>query len=274
MERNSELYATYRANRILHGRDFARGATRALEYARKDIADGKGRKYGARAMTYSRGMNGAWHGDDNKRRWIEDVSAIGLRDAGYSDEIVKSMRHQGWYADAFQSETYRGSVYQLAGRNGRARYVYGYDDPCNKGAARLSFAIVEGDKLESSWDDDDGKRDAAHFADSMAESDAEKEREFSEAWQIARQWDELADDMAMERKAARQLVADMRAAIKAGMTAAPSICDALRKQVRAHIEAWEEMRAKREKLDDEFYYWDGTRNGARMTIAEFAKAHL
>ena len=248
MERNSEIYATYRANRRLYGRDFARNATRALEYARKDIAEGRGKKYGPRSMTDCRCTNGAWHGDDNKQRWIEDVYAIGLRHAGFSDEIIDSIRHQGWFTDTFQSETYRGSVYRLAGSNGRARYVYGYDDPCNKGAAHLCFDIVKGDKLESSWDHDDGLREAARYADGMAERDAEKEREFSEAWQNAHEWQELGDEMSAERKAARQLVSDVRAAIKSGVTASPSICDALRKQVRAHIENWEEMRASDKRL--------------------------
>jgi hypothetical protein len=54
---------------------------------------------------------------------------------------------------------------------GRNRYVYGYADPNNEGAALLVFD-VQTDSLE-----------AARLADSFAEKAAEAEREYQSAWQ-------------------------------------------------------------------------------------------
>lgn len=252
-------------------RSLGRNATSALAQARIDIADGK-RRYGTRrAIGYDPRIGAERAHGWKECRWIENVESQGLRLAGYSDDIISSLGHNGWYCDAFQEETMRGIVYRLPAKNGKARYVYGYADPCNEGCAFLSFDFEEGDKLESSWDDDQGLKDAARHADSMAEQFAAYAREYSEAWQQARQWDELADDMAKARSEAKALVSDMRDAIRAGQLASDAICKALRAKLRDYLNAWESARDEREKLADDFYYWQ---DGKSISIAQFAASNL
>lgn len=103
----------------------------------------------------------------------------------------------------------------------------------------------------------------------------EREYEYASAWECARQWEEARVEMADERKAARELVRDMRAAIKAGQMAAASICSAIRAQLRAHLEQWEEARERRDYLAGEFYYRPDDRHGLpAITIEQFAESNL
>ena len=101
-----------------------------------------------------------------------------------------------------------------------------------------------------------------------------REYEYQRAWNLANAWQELGGEMIESRADARQLVKDMRAAIKSGITAAPSICDALRRQLRDLINQWEKAREKREELDDNFYYYRGEPDARRFTIQEFAAENL
>jgi hypothetical protein len=95
----------------------------------------------------------------------------------------------------------------------------------------------------------------------------EEEYKYQSAWEYARGWRDLGETMKETRQEARSLVSDMRAAIKSGIAAAPTICDALRKQLRLLLDQWEEMREEREQLDSEFWYYE---SGKSISIAEFA----
>lgn len=207
----------------------------------------------------------------------DDPGAVGLRFVGFADDLVgRGIEHRGWYTDADGfGEVLRGAVYQLPARDGRARYLAayregsygrrGWTDTAEPGAAAIACREVfeterDGDAVEAAGE-------AARRADSIAETAAEREREYNDAWQAARRWSDLADDIAAARTEARQLVADMRAAIKSGATAAPSICTALRKSLRSLIEAAAELKAERESIADDFYYWQ---DGRRLSIEEFA----
>lgn len=99
----------------------------------------------------------------------------------------------------------------------------------------------------------------------------ETEYNYSQAWQWAQGWQETGETMKETRKEAKQLVADIRAAIKAGLNATPSICQALRAQLRGLIDQWEAMRNEREQLDSEFHYY---RDGKSLGIAEFSNEYL
>lgn len=243
----------------------------ALVCARTDERDGKKRYAPGARATGQCNPEFSRHGYE-RLRWVENTDAAGLRFIGYADALA-SIRHNGWYADAFQDEIYRGAVWQLPGRNGRPLFVYGYPDPCNEGAALVCFDLVQGDGNGSAWDKDDGARTAANLADGMAEAFAEEAREYSEAWQAAREWQDIGEEMQETRREARELVRAMRDAIKAGQTAAAPICEALRARIRTLSRDWEAAREKRESLDDQFYYWPG--DGApRQSIAEFAAANL
>lgn len=104
-------------------------------------------------------------------RWVETPEAYGMRWVGYADEVA-SLRHQGWFTDdeyqdeVFRGVVFRGVVYRMATRKGTPRFVYGYADPNNKGAALLCFDYC------------DDKIDAARWADSFAERKAEEERAY------------------------------------------------------------------------------------------------
>lgn len=99
----------------------------------------------------------------------------------------------------------------------------------------------------------------------------EREYNFHAADCMARGWQEQRDEMAESRGAARQLVADIRAAMKSGLSAAPSICSALRGQLRALLDQWEAARDERDSIADNFHYWH---DGKSLSVAEFAALYV
>lgn len=253
----------------------------ALDYFRRDRRYPRRHRFDAMGVPFSR----------EGLRWADDPGAVGLRFVGFADDIAgRAIEHRGWYTDSDGfGEVLRGAVYQLPGRNGRTRYLAayregsegkrGWTDMGYDGAAAIAcrevFEAERGDSdayyLYRGGDAPEAAREAARRADSITETIAEDQREYNEAWQAARQWSDLADDIAELRAQARQLVADMRAAIKSGVTAAPSICAALRKSLRGLIEDAAELKAERESLADDFYYW---RDRRQYSIAEFAADHI
>lgn len=100
----------------------------------------------------------------------------------------------------------------------------------------------------------------------------ETESEYQQASNFAFGWLELSESMKETRRDARQLVSDMRASMKAGLNATPTICAALRSQLRGLIDQWEAMRAEREQLGSEFWYRD-KETGKTLSIAEFAQKY-
>ena len=252
-------YTDLQSAYLFHRRNRGARALRAYELAKADI-DAKARRYprGNRYSVCNREIAQERAHGWRHCRWIEDCAAIGLREVGFADEIL-SLRHNGWFADAFQDEIYRGQVWQIPARHGRPQFVYGYADPCNEGAALICFDVEE------------DKSEAARGADSLAESFAEAEREYSEAWQAARQWEELGDEMKAARGKARALVAEMRKAIREGKQAGAAICEALRGKLADYAAQWESARNEREEMADNFHYWQ---DGKSISIADFAKANL
>lgn len=251
----------------------------ALDYFRRDRRYPRRHRFAAMGVPFSR----------EGLRWADDPHAVGLRFVGFADDIAgRAIEHRGWFTDCDGcGEVLRGAVYQLPGRKGRTRYLAayregkrGWTDMAAPGAAAAVACkeIFETERGDSDsyyhyrgGDAADAAREAARRADSIAETVARDQREYNEAWQAAREWEELASEMQDSRAAARRLVADMRAAIKSGLEAAPSICDALRAQLREFGRQWETARARREELADEFHHWQ---DGRRLSIAEFAADHI
>jgi hypothetical protein len=99
----------------------------------------------------------------------------------------------------------------------------------------------------------------------------EAEYEYQSAWTRASAWQELAGEMAESRNAARQLVKDMREAIRAGLSGTPSICAALRRQLRSLLNDWESARKEREEIEEDFYYRDSEKS---YSVSEFAAIHF
>lgn len=150
-----------------------------------------------------------------KCRWMESNETECMRFVGYSDEIVKSIDHNGWYCGDYQDEVMRGVVYQLPARNGSEQYLHGYADPCNEGAAFLCVTLT------------DNKEEAARWADSMAENAAEEAREYDAKERAELDISESKEEIARLRKATIALIAEAK-----GHKFAPAICDAIKSQVR------------------------------------------
>jgi len=174
-----ELLRAYKASRN-HMQQAQYKAKMALAIARGRLANGE--KFYSESWPWQRGAGNVCiqerkPGDSSQYAWIENTSAVGLRRVGFADEICRYIAHRGWYTDSdFQDEVYRGAVYQLPGRKGKARYLAGYDDPNNKGAAFICLDWIEGEKLPDSYDtkDEGAKIEAARRADCIAQRAAER----------------------------------------------------------------------------------------------------
>jgi hypothetical protein len=148
----------------------------------------------------------------------------GLRDVGSTPDIL-GRRYGGWYADAFQDETYTGHVWQLPARNGAARYIAGY-------ITQGEYAVL--DCTRGRLVHYCQKESAARAADGLAECMAERDREYSErdqAVQIAdvNRQDALAD--------ARRLIAQLKEQKAAGPLAG-SLCQRLTLELENARDEW------------------------------------
>jgi len=173
-------------------------AREALERARRTLETGakSANPYGPGASIWS-GLGGSdgrtfsAYGE-SACRWIENPESKGLRLVGLAHDVGRAgyahlrdaVAHRGWYLDSDGSgETVAGVVYQLPGRDGRARYLVGYADPYNadadgSGPALLSLDVIDGEPVDSHWDADPARREAATRADGIAERMAEAERDY------------------------------------------------------------------------------------------------
>lgn len=219
----SDLFDAYRFHRQCGSR-----AIDAVRYAREDVARGTKRYPHAHTSSVMGAANESGHA------WCEDVHEIGLRFVGYADEIV-NLRHTGWFADNFQDETFRGAVWQWPARNGEPRYVAGYGDPNNEGAARLDMTSITDDKTE-----------AAYRADRVAERDAESEREYQEAADAGQYYLELAEEAAEARKAALAILAEAKRARALGTF--PALREAVCRKLRDYLDDRTEAYDKRDQL--------------------------
>ncbi|MFU1607360.1 hypothetical protein ACM25O_13325 [Sulfitobacter pontiacus] len=182
--------------RAVHALNLARETIAANKKSRAPYADG------SRVWAGLGGTDGApfeAYGE-SACRWIENPEARGLRFVGLAHDVGRAgysyardaVEHKGWYLDADgMGETVAGVVYQLPGRNGRARYLAGYADPHNTGAdgrgpALLSLDVLEGDATDFSYDPDPVLRDAARRADGIAERMAEAERDYQAGFAMGR----------------------------------------------------------------------------------------
>lgn len=176
----------FMASHYLHARK-VRGMTAlaALEAAKAlPAAYVKGREYygsrGGAGAPFTRGRSADVY------RWIEDVRAVGLRFVGTAEDLAR-VGHSGWYTDSDNADSLLvGSVWQLAGRKGESRLVYGYreldgGEELNPGSALICVSDIVRQPMRDQFgnlDETDGARDAARWADGMAEKFAEAERDY------------------------------------------------------------------------------------------------
>lgn len=176
-----------------------------------------------RGLGGSDGATFAAHGE-SRMRWIENPAAKGLRLVGLAHDAAPAghayyrpaVEHSGWYLDNHGGETVAGVVYQLPGRDGRARYLVGYADPWNadaqgRGPACLSLDVIEGDPTATDYDPDPALRDVARHADAIAESFAESERDYQAAYRAGAEAAQLASDATEAAREWAQSVRGLRA---------------------------------------------------------------
>lgn len=232
-------------------------------------------------------------------RHVADTRAAGLRFIAWADELPGGpSRHTGWYcrADDF-GDMLRGGVWQLPGRKGRARLVYGYAELESGGRETNpgSAALVVSDILESEpcrdWQelrDLPEIRDAAAWADSAAERAAERQREYDSGYQAGREAAELDAEALELRGKLRAILAELRAAKRGPVyppqaARLPVIRATLCERVGEMVSALRRKRDKRGKLwsDCPGYlesafaagFADNAEGGFRRTVAlGFAKA--
>lgn len=253
----SDLLSAYRYWRGYHPRHSAYTATNALEYARRDVAEGK-RRYAAKiypAVT--------WQAEPGIAH-IESPEKAGLRHVGnvepgsrYSSPWSNS-KSCGWYADNDQRDTIMGVVYQLPGRKGHARFVAGYQHNGCDGGPTLDLNNIYSEYVgdyayRESAQDCDAARTAAAAADSMARHAAEEEREYNAAWQAGNRYADLADEIAGSRDTIKRLLAERKAARAAGLSGFNEICATIRRVVSNALADIQEARELRQKLRDGEY---------------------
>jgi len=145
-------------------------------------------------------------------RWCEDTASAGLRFVGFADELG-ACDHRGWFTDDDgEMETLRGAVWQLPARKGCARFVGGYVDPCNEGAALIDLEIFEAEKGADSSDSNDSQtaREAARNGDNLAQRNAESEREYNRAWQASRDIEDKRAEIVAARREHTALIREAR----------------------------------------------------------------
>lgn len=193
------------------------------------------------------------HGGD-VLRWIENTEAAGLRFVGWADD-VGGLRHTGWHCDDEGHETLRGGVWQMPGKAGAARLLYGYAEfegrgEMNPGSAALCVSDVVTVPMRGEFgnlDETDGARDAARWADGLAETTAEDRRDYNAAYQAGREAAEADAAAIAARAELLPLLGELRALRRAPVAGeTPNACRALRRAVDSLLETISEKRAERE----------------------------
>lgn len=187
-------------------------------------------------------------------RWIESTADAGLRFVGWADELA-GLRHMGWHCDDEGRETLRGGVWQMPGKAGEARLVYGYAEfegrgEMNEGSAAVCVSDVVRVPMRDEFgnlDETDGARDAARWADGLAENAAEDRREYNAAYEAGRKAAELDAEAIEARGELLPLLAELRAIRRNPVAGnAPAVCKALRRTVDSLLETISEKREARD----------------------------
>lgn len=275
-----------------HYRGFAGRAVAAMEKARRDVAayeaalQAGDTKAAARHRRYASSPWGKSYGvtwqeprrvgnlpfPEYAKKGFACVAgspdSVGLREVGRvvpecggRNGIWDKSDGTGWHTDPY-GDVFRdgsglcyGLVFQLPSRDGKARFVAGYQFGGVEGGPCLDLGTIYSETVRgagfSSWDyvtEYDAARDAARAADSMAQHAAEEERDYQAAWQAGTQWAEKGEEIAALKREAVQLLQERREARKAGAMAYPAMCEGLRKLISGIVADIAEKREERAKL--------------------------
>ncbi|MCZ8104002.1 MAG: hypothetical protein O9972_39675 [Burkholderiales bacterium] len=234
-------------------------AAGALSLARRDIEAGR-KRYGAPSpacLTWQPGEHGLAHIDDPAAFGLRHVGDVNPESFGGRGCWNRRGERGGWHTDphgdVFKDGTGLcwGVVYQLPGRNGRARFVAGYEFGGTDCGPTLDLGCVYEHEARGGYDGDsaqdcDMARAAARCADDMARVAAEDERAYQAACAAGTKWAELGDDVIVIRRHALALGRERRAA--KGASGFPTICETIREAIAKARARVETIRAKRERL--------------------------
>lgn len=275
-------YKFHRRNRAKASRPSIMNATQALQYARDDVAAGRAR------YPSESGPAVSWQANDNPRSserlaYVEEPEKAGLRlvgrvmaDCGGRNGIWDTRDDSGWFTDphgdVFKDGTglCYGLVYQLPGKDGKSRFVAGYQFGGCDGGPMVDFGTVfeepAAEYVASQWggywnyqdnaQDMDAARTAARSADCMAQREAEEEREYQTAWQAGSLYASTKEEADGHKAEIRRYLASRRElkaeAARIGLHLdAPKfapLCDMIRSAVSGCIAELQEARSKMEKL--------------------------
>jgi len=154
-----------------------------------------------------------------------------------------------------------GVVYQLTGRDGRARFVAGFQFGGVDGGPSLDLSTVYESEGEESAMDGAQHSDASRAADDMAKRAAEAESDYQAAWRAGYDYAEAGEEVKRAREEARRILKERREAAALTPSLYPSLCGTIRGRVAALCEEIAEARAKRAELVvgdcDSAYFWPG-----------------
>lgn len=232
------------------------------------------------AGTWRGGRPGSWGRDESRGLFfLEEEEGGGLfrfvgrvqpqesRPSGLWD----SRGDCGWITDpsgdVFKDGTGLcfGVVFQLAGRDGKARFVAGYQFGGQCGGPALDLRTIYESESRDEWNtnqrEQEAAEEAARAADSMAKAAAEEEREYQTAWQAGAAWqskeeerESLKEEAAEARRQILAILKERRAAMTnpaitdAGFFA---LCDAIRGRVRGLVADIQAARERRAELAEE-----------------------
>lgn len=259
MTLSNDLKAAYRKNR-----DYGRKANQAIERARAALASGE-KFYNSgslekpyAAVFWDKDKRGLGHVDNPSKAGLREVGRV-VGDCGGRNGIWDKRGNSGWYTDP-HNDVFRdgtglcyGMVYQLPARDGKARFVAGYQFGGTDAGPTIDFGTIYEsatvwtetmngrtyDMMEQDAAELDVAKDAARAADSMAQHAAEDEREYQTAWQAGTQYSDCLEELDTIRKTVLATIRDMKA-VCATLRELP---ESLRGRLRASIESDLEERA-------------------------------
>lgn len=248
--------------RAIDSLHFARKC-KARDYASPRVAESittqAGNFFASKPTEYKRacGWNPEFSRDNSSGKFrvlenCQDNSA--LRFVGFADEIPRfgNVDHNGWYCDNFQSEVYRGAVWQLPARNGKPQYLAGFCEPWNDNAI-ISMDIMSGETGGDENRNDTAICEAARNADGIAESFAESARDEDTKFQAEQRIETARDEIREAREEHSAIVAEIRGHIdtQKALNKSPLLCEAIRGKLAALRETVAELRREIERLTDE-----------------------
>lgn len=265
----SDLKTCFAYHRLL-----GKPATRALELARLDVAAGKARYASSNiypAVSWQDERVGNLPFPQYKRRiaHIDEPAKAGLRFVGrvmvepsYRNGYWDKHERCGWFTYP-NGETFKdgtglcyGVVYQLPGKNGKSRFVPGYQFGGVDGGPTLELSnIFEDVAPGNAWDvnpcDYDAARECARYADGMAQAAAEKERAYQAAWQAGSRYAELSEEVKGTRRSIIEAIKELkaaRAALNNDQSKYGTLCGIVRSEVESMLADISKARQTMEKL--------------------------